>query len=143
MPLVYRAMQAAGQCLLIGHVAGDTLGIREGMDIEVIGDQVRPNTGGMSVGPAKVEMPPHLIPKRFRRHGYLAARRNNTKPETFPWRMGQGAFVGGPLAVGLQFRPDPLKPEVHGFVEPERVMSLADCQAAVEATQTQWVQEQW
>jgi hypothetical protein len=102
MPLIYRAMRADGDGPMVGHTDNDTLGVRlmevrsNGQlvgDVQPVGGLVQPGTGGMSVSPSKAELPPHLIPKRFCSRGYARALRNNTRPDTFPWRMGDGNFL--------------------------------------------------
>lgn len=152
MPLIYRAMRAAGDGPLIGHLINDTLGVREVMvgldgkeqgDIKSVDGMVYPETGGMSVSPSKTEVPDHLIPKRLRNQGYPGARRGGTKPETFPWRTGEGAFIAGPLCDKLQFRPDPDDLDSHGFVEPDGQMTLQEYREAIEATRSSWIREQW
>jgi hypothetical protein len=134
----------------VGHTENDTLGVRETVvledgreagDIKAVEGVVSPQTGGMSVSPGKEDLPPHLIPKRHRGR-YLAARRGNTKPETFPWRMGAGPFVAGPVSAKLQLRPGP-DDASHGFIEPDRAMPLDEYRGAIEATRPEWVQEQW
>jgi hypothetical protein len=65
MPLIYRAMRAEGNLPLVGHVKGDTLGVREIImkgdkeegDIKPVNGMVHPETGGMSVSPAKSPLP--------------------------------------------------------------------------------------
>jgi hypothetical protein len=143
MPLIYRAMQADGAGPMIGHTGGDTLGVREGVDITPSGGMVYPNTGGMSVAPSKEDLPDHLIPKRLRKQGYPGARRSNNRPETFPWRMGEGEFEEAQLCDKLRLRPDPHRPVSHGFVEPDQPMPFGEHQAAIEATRPDWAQEQW
>jgi hypothetical protein len=143
MPRIYRAMQAEGAGPMVGHIASDTLGVREGRDVTPSGGIVYPNTGGMSVAPSKVDLADHLIPKRFRTQGYPGARRSNNKPATFPWRMGEGVFGKLQLCDRLQLRPDPDGPARHGFVEPDQPMPLGEYQSAIEATQPDWTQEQW
>lgn len=142
MALIYRAMRADGDSPMVGHTKNDTLGVREGIDIQPIQGVVQPSTGGMSVSPSLQELPPHLVPKRLRKHGYPDARRSNTLPDTFPWRMGVGPFTDGQLCDGLQLRIDPSNP-AHGFVEPDRPLSLEEYRVAIEATRPAWVREEW
>lgn len=142
MPLIYRAMCADGDSPMVGHTRNDTLGVREGVDVQPEEGVVQPRTGGMSVSPSRADLPPHLIPKRLRSQGYPAARRGNTLPETYPWRMGDGPFVEGQLCDRLQLRIDPRDP-AHGFVEPDGSMTLEAYRAAIEATRSNWVREEW
>lgn len=142
MPLIYRAMCADGDSPMVGHTRNDTLGIREGIDIQSEEGVVQPRTGGMSVSPSRADLPPHLIPKRLRSQGYPAARRGNTKPETFPWRMGDRSFAEGELCDHLQLRIDP-EDATHGLVEPDSPMLLEVYREAIEGTQPDWVREAW
>jgi len=116
------------------------LGVRvrpdEHADIAVGAEgMVEPRTGGMSVAPAWRRLPVHRIPRRLRAKSPRAAGKN----EFFLWRMGNGPFMEGPLADRLLFRPDPEKPNKHGFVEPAARMPAGDYQAALAATRDQWV----
>lgn len=97
----------------------------------------------MSVAPSKQDLPDHLIPKRLRKQGYAGARRSNSRPATFPWRMGEGEFVASQLGDRLRLCPDPDNPVCHGFVEPDQPMPLSEYQTAIEATRPDWTQEQW
>ncbi len=140
MPTIFRAMQADGDGPMIGHTQNDTLGVRE-TDVRPVDGLIQPGTGGMSVSPRPQDIPPHLIPKRFRQHGYPQARRNN-KPDTSPWRLGEGPFVKGQLCEKLQLGIDSDN-QAHGFVEPDSPATLDDHRTAVEATQPNWVREEW
>lgn len=145
MPLIHRAMRAEGNLPLVGHEKGDTLGVREKImkgdkeegDIKPVNGMVHPGTGGMSVAPGKADLPPHLIPKQYR-DKYPDARRS--KPDAFPWRMGEGEFQAGPLCDGLQLRPEDT---THGFVEPDKAMPLHEYRGAIEATRAEWIKEPW
>jgi hypothetical protein len=53
--------------------------------------------------------------------------------------MGGGPFTEGPLTDRLLFRPDPEKPDTHGFVEPAATMPAGDYRQALAATRDQWV----
>lgn len=122
--------------------AGNLLGVRIGTasrdDIDEKDGRVQPGTGGMSVSPSVDALPSHRIPRRLK----------DKYPERFPdargpnqlhcWMMGDGEFVAGPLAADLVLRPDPNRPNEHGFVEPEREMPVAEYEAAVTATRDQW-----
>lgn len=95
---------------------------------------VGPRTGGMSVAPAWRLLPVHRIPRRLRPKFPRAAGKN----QCFLWRMGEGPFTEGPFADGLHFRPDPAKPNKHGFVEPATRMTAAEYQTALAATRARW-----
>jgi hypothetical protein len=139
MPLVYRAMLADGDRPQVGPSAL-ALGVRvppdEHADIAVGAEgMVEPRTGGMSVAPAWRLLPVHRIPRRLRAKFPRAAGKNSF----FLWRMGDGPFAEGPFAERLLFRPDPEKPNKHGFVEPVAKMPTGDYRAALAATRDQWV----
>jgi hypothetical protein len=51
---------------------------------------------------------------------------------------GEGEFQAEKVADGLSLRPDPDKPEEHGFVEPDAQMSLDAYRQALAATRDQW-----
>jgi len=138
MPLVYRAMLADGDRPQVG-AAALALGVRvppdEHADIAVGAEGlVEPRTSGMSVAPAWRLLPVHRIPRRFRARFPRAAGKN----ALFLWRMGHGPFTDGPIADRLLFRPDPEKPNEHGFVEPVTTMPAGDYRAALAATRDQW-----
>jgi len=135
MPLIYRSMYNAGGKPETGPT-GKALGARPS-DIAVDANgNVRPGTGGMSVTPAWRLMAglPHLVPRRLRSMIPGASGPNRLAI----WRMGQGPFIAGPVAGKLALRPDPSKPLVHGFVEPDQEMTFADLQDALGATRDQW-----
>jgi hypothetical protein len=139
MPLIYRAMLAAGDKPQLGNTA-TTLGVRvppaanPDLPVDPQGS-VRPGSGGMSVAPAWRLLPIHRIPRRLRPRFPRAAGSN----QLFCWRMGEGAFAAGPVVAGLDLRPDPHHAARHGFVEPSHEMKLLDYQAALAATQPHWL----
>jgi hypothetical protein len=144
MPLIFRSMQADGNLPRIGSDSS-SLGVRTGTDeeqpsdIPVEDNRVRPGTGGMSVAPSARLLPIHKIPKQFRAR-YPGARGSN---KLICWRTGDGPFIAGPLAAGLQFRNDPERPTEHGFVEPAAEMPLTAYQDALAATQPSWQSVPW
>src|SRR4051794_34156891 len=123
MPLMYRAMLPDGSKPQVGPRA-TTLGVRtvpdETPDLPVDDGAVRPGTGGMSVAPAWQKLPAHRIPRRLA-HMAPGAKGNNSLR---CWRIGEGPFEAGRVAPCLALRPDPERPEEHGFVEPHEVMSF-------------------
>jgi hypothetical protein len=139
MPLIYRAMLADGNKPQVGSAA-TMLGVRvppaanPDLPVDPQGN-VRPASGGMSVAPAWRLLPVHRIPRRLR-HLFPRAAGSN---QLHCWRLGDGLFTAGPLAAGLYFRPDPHNAIRHGFVEPSQEMRLLDYQAALAATQLQWL----
>src|SRR5437016_5108433 len=109
MPLVWRGMRMADGRPELGR-GGNLLGVRMD-DLPENEGNVQPGTGGMSVSASPECLPAHRLPRRlFREY-----------PERFPeargpdilhcWSIGEGAFVAGPLADRLAFRPDPDDPE--------------------------------
>jgi hypothetical protein len=98
-----------------------TLGVRPQVDIPVVGGQVSPNAGGMSVAP---DRPENLHPLR--------------RPPTYGgsgkdpvWYIDIDWLGGG----DLQFRQDST---THGLIEPALNMSLDDLQQALGATRVYW-----
>ena len=118
--MVYRAMREdAGGGPLIGATAR-TLGARPQVDILIVGGQVRPYTGGMSVAP---DRPENLHPMR--------------RP---PQYGGSGkdpiwALDISDLDVSLHFRQDA---PTHGLIEPSSPMSLAEYQRRLADTKPNW-----
>lgn len=108
-------------------------------DVVVHEGAVRPGEGGMSVAPKPETLPVHRQPKRLREQFPGRFPRASGSNTLHCWSMGEGAFTASPLAAGLAFRPDPTKPERHGFVEPECEMPLEEYERAVTATRSQWV----
>jgi len=86
------------------------LGVRVPIDVRPDANgTVAPGGGGMSVTPDDpARLPPHLRPVSHGGLGVLPV---------------FGMPVGG-LGLLLSFRPDPRRPDRHGFVEPSRVMTL-------------------
>jgi hypothetical protein len=135
MALIYRSMLADGDKPQIGPSA-KTLGARVPDDIAPDANgKVHPHTGGMSVVSAWCLLPVHRVPRRLKDKFPRAAGSN----ALCCWRPGEGPFTAGPIGDRLVFRPDPDKPTRHGFVEPAEAMELAAYQAALAATQDQWV----
>jgi hypothetical protein len=118
--MVYRAVRedAAGRPA-VGPTAR-TLGVRPTVDIPVVAGQVRPNTGGMSVAPDRVDNLPPL--RRPPAHG------GSGKDPV--WCLDL-ARLGG----DLQYRPDSA---AHGLIEPARAMSLDPFQEALAKTAPDW-----
>jgi hypothetical protein len=138
MPLIYRSMEKDGERPRIGRSA-TALGVRirgaggttrEDISVDDSG-RVSPSTGGMSVAPAWRLLPTHRIPVRLRPVCPDATGKNSL----VCWRMGEGEFVDGPLAPGLNLRKDTA---AHGTVEPARVVPLETYEADLAATRDQW-----
>jgi hypothetical protein len=135
MPLAFRAMLRDGDKPKTGPTK-KTLGVKGGNDRfdDIAPDangNVHPGTGGMSVAPNWRNLPEHRIPKRLR-HLYPRA---SGSDDYACWRMGTGAFESGPIAEKLNLAVD--KPK-HGMLQPAGVMTLAEFQAVLAATQDLW-----
>jgi hypothetical protein len=101
-----------------------TLGVRPGVDVVATdpSDPVGPGQGGMSVTP---DDPLHL--PYFRRPPELGGTSKDPV-----WRV-----MEADLGPDLCYRPDPMRSD-HGFIEPSRVMTLAEYQRALGQTQHRW-----
>lgn len=110
------------------------LGVRVPVDIQpnALGD-VQPDTGGMSVSPRLIALPPHRVPRRLR----PLVPRATGKDFHFVWSMGSGQFVADTVALNLRLRPDPANSK-HGFVEPGAAIPLLEYRRALETTQGEW-----
>jgi hypothetical protein len=140
MPLIYRSMLIEGGKPKVGAEAR-CLGVRvppdHHADIPVDTDgNVAPATGGMSVAPSLEVLGrvPFLVSRRLR-HRFPRARGVD---DLVCWRLGEGTFAGGSVGPGLILRPDPANSRLHGFVEPEVQMPLAQYQQALAATRDAW-----
>lgn len=124
-----RAMREAsdGSPVLINNSSG--LGVRHRLNFEDPRffdialdefDQVHPNTGGMSVSPP----PQSNIPERLRRNRTIFALKATVLDQH-----------------GLQFRPDPTKPDIHGFIEPLDVVHVSVYEQALLRTRPHWYKQ--
>jgi hypothetical protein len=95
------------------------------VDVDANGDVIL-NDKGMSVNPRWKDILPNFLPMRC---GGFAP--NNR----FCFKMGDGPFVKGAFATGLELIPD--SPN-HGVVAPDQTMLLADYQAHIAATRLLW-----
>lgn len=111
---------------LVGNTAR-TLGARPGADTGDIpvgaAGVVETETGGMSVSPPP---PENLV--YFRR----PVEYGGTGKDPV-WELETDE-----LPEELAYRPDPVNPEGHGFIEPSRQMSFDDYQQALHATRRLW-----
>ena len=100
------------------------LGVRPGVDIQPNeAARVDGGQGGLSVTPDDPKLlPPHVRPTRFGGRGKLPV---------FELPMSS-------LEALLAYRPDPERPERHGFIEPGTPMHLNDFQSALAATREAW-----
>ena len=105
------------------------LGVRVPEDIAVAPTgTVSPGSGGMSVSPDSAwNVPAHRRPRTYGR--------GSTGPASDRlYSAGIDAFVGR----SLQVRPDPDAPDVHTFVEPAVVVTVAEYEDSLAATRGDW-----
>lgn len=118
----------------VGNSALD-LGVRVPADVSPdSAGMVAPGMGGMSVSPSLADLPTHRLPKRLQTL-VPDARGLDTN---VVWRLGEGDFVAGSVADGLQLRLDPDR-AAHGFVESDSPVALEQYRAALAATRDAWV----
>jgi len=86
---------------------------------------------GMSVAPMVEALPARLIPRRLQNRFRKAQGDDNQ----IVWSLGEGPFVGGPVAESLIMRVTSSK---HGVVEPESKMQLDEFQKRLADTQSLW-----
>jgi hypothetical protein len=101
-----------------------SLGARREIDIELNEEAfVTPEAGGMSVSPGGPEnLPRHRRPPEWGGTGLDPI-----------WRI-----LSSDLGDGLLYRPDPLDPDAHGFIEPARAMAFDEYQALLAQTRSKW-----
>jgi hypothetical protein len=142
MPLIFRAMLADGDKPMLGaskRTLGACIGSGPNDDISVDEqDCVHPGTGGMSISPSADRLPMHRIPRRLKERFPDRFAEATGSNRLWIWSMGEGPFEAGQIADRLDCRPDPARPEEHGFVEPAQVMPQAEYQAALAATRDSW-----
>jgi hypothetical protein len=122
--LLYRSMKISANGLPVVGATARTLGIREGVDILVISDQVKPNIGGMSVSPP----PPYNLPIHRRPAAFCGTGKDPV------WQINVNCLS----AFQLQYRSDPHQPNKHGFIEPITEMRFEEYQQAIVATLHEW-----
>jgi hypothetical protein len=100
------------------------LGVRPGIDILVDPDgTVTGGAGGISVAPdSPASLPGHRRPPE---HG------GTGKDPVWEIRSVD-------LEEDLAYREDPLRPGVHGFIEPSRRMTVGEYERALLATRAAW-----
>lgn len=137
MPTVFRSMRKDEDGFPVVDRSTSGLGVRvPGMnppagkeDVSVDGaGNVLANGEGMSVNPTWRDIHPHYLPRRLK---------GSASNNRFCFRIGTGPFVQGAFAAGLELIPDAGAP--HGVVAPEQDMPLADYEAHLANTRTQWV----
>jgi hypothetical protein len=101
-----------------------TLGARCNIDIPINEDGfVEPEMGGMSVSPP----PPENLPYIRRPPKYGGTGKDPV------WAVDTDK-----LPEELGYRPDPERPDEHGFIEPSRRMVFEEYQRAIHATRGLW-----
>ena len=132
-PKVFRAMKKDAHDLPTVDQTVTGLGVRTGTDIntDAAGNIVL-DGNGMSVAPAWRNLELHRIPKRL---GTIVpgARGSNS---TYCFTTGSGPFQRDPFAQGLELIPD--TPH-HAAVAPVAVVPLANYEADLAATQSDWM----
>jgi hypothetical protein len=132
MPLVFRAMKKDDDGLPVVEQSASGLGIRPGVDADLDAqDNVIANGKGMSVSPGWRVMPITRIPKRLRT--IVRGARGSNRTSCF--RFGDGQFLGGPLAKGLELVPDT---PTHGCIAPMATVPLAQYESDLAATRSGW-----
>jgi hypothetical protein len=121
---LFRGMQQATDG---GPVVGESarrLGARQGIDVEVDqGSMVHPVSGGMSVSPGSPEsLPRHRKPPEWGGTGLDPV-----------WEVSSDE-----LGPRLLYRPDPARPDTHGFIEPSGPVKFAEYQDALAETRPKW-----
>jgi hypothetical protein len=130
MPLIYRGMIRDGDHPAIGN-SKKMLGVEVPGDVAEQDGEVRPGRGGMSVAPTWKALPMHRVPRRLKHLSPKATGSNRYEC----WKMGDGPFVSGPIAEGLNLRPD--KP-YHAVIEPASPMATQAYRDHLAATRDLW-----
>jgi hypothetical protein len=129
MPLVFRAMRKDEDGFPLVARSARALGVRPGTDIDVDDqDNAIVNNKGMSVSPVWRDMSIFFIPKRLDKRGQGS---NNT----YCFKRGTGPFQRTPFAPGLELVPDSAR---HGVVCPLQLAPLAQYEADLAATRSEW-----
>jgi hypothetical protein len=139
MPTIFRAMKRADDNLPVVERSARGLGVRQPpsphADVDVDGHgNVVLNLKGTSVARHWRDLPPHRIPERLD-DGEIGATGPNTDR---CWRTGDGGFIPGLIAKGLELvhkQHDPTR----GNVVPSGIVPLAQFQDDLGATRSQWV----
>lgn len=126
MPLVYRAMRADGDGLPTVEPTASGLGVRPGIDVDVVAGDVLKNGLGMSVSPSWRVISILRVPKRLR-DKVPGARGSNS---TYCFKYGVG-----PFAAGLELAPDT---PAHGCVTPGQQVPLLTHENDLASTRADW-----
>src|SRR4051812_42055400 len=129
MPTIFRAMKRAEDNLPVVEPNAKGLGVREppslhaDVDVDDQGNVVS-KLKGMSVARHWRDLPTHRIPERLD-DGLIGA----TGPNAICcWRMGDGGFLPGPVAHGLEL-VHKQHDSTRGNIVPSGIVSLAQFQA--------------
>lgn len=133
MPRVFRSMRKDQDGLPSIEQSSSALGVRPGIDVDIDSQgRVLANGKGMSVSPNWRDLNLSRVPKRLR-HLLPGARGSNN---VFCFRRGDGPFESSTFAEGLILQPDS---PTHGVVAPAESGPLADYEAALAATRSDWI----
>jgi hypothetical protein len=143
MPTVFRSMKAGDDGLPIVGDRSRELGVRvppnphADIDVDSNTNLVVLNGNGMSVVENWRDLSDHLIPARLSTIVPQAVGSNDLKC----FRLGDGPFVAGLLAAGLELV---LKPgsSRHGNLTPTTAVTVAQFQALLAATRADWVEDE-
>ena len=121
---LYRAMKPTSRNEPVCETSGRGLGVRVPRDIACTpSGTVLPATGGMSVAPNDPKhLPPHRRPLALKGLG---------RDPVFTVRESI-------LLSSLRYRPDPARPQQHGFIEPATEVALSTFQGALCDTRSSW-----
>jgi hypothetical protein len=135
MPRIFRSMTNDNGKPLVANTARG-LGVRFGDgphdDIPIDADGNVHSGKGMSVVPAWRLLKFHRIPRRLRSKVPQAT----GKPEDACWRMGEGPFSDGPVAMHLTLITESSE---HGVVSPDAAIPSVTFVEALVATRDSWV----
>jgi hypothetical protein len=140
MPKLFRTMKKDGDGKPVVDATGKGLGVR-GVPVNTVVDvdldeegRVILNDKGMSVAPDWRVLPYFLIPETLR-HKLPEARRARGNSDLHCFTMGEGSFIKGPVAEGLDLKPD--SPN-HGVVVPRISVLLDEYQTDLANTRDLW-----
>lgn len=121
---LFRGMQRDSDGEAVVGESARSLGARREIDIELNEEAfVTSEAGGMSVSPGGPEnLPRHRRPPEWGGTGLDPI-----------WRI-----LTSDLGDDLLYRPDPLDPDSHGFIEPARAMAFDEYQALLVQTRSKW-----
>lgn len=131
MPLVFRAMRMDDDGLPTVEQSPNGLGVRPGVDVDVVGGDVLANGMGMSVSPSWRAISIMRIPKRLR--DKVPGARGSSSTHCF--KYGSGPFQVGTFAAGLNLVPNT---PTHGCVTPAQQVPLATYENDLAATRADW-----